>query len=147
EDCIRGPRPAPGFAGLRAALGPRDGEARALGDRLEICLGALPDMLAAEFVSITELAAAHVAAAERLAATDAEAGVERLWAEPAGEVAARFCHDLIDAARDFPPLAGRHYPAVFEALAAGAVVRPTYGNHPRLAIWGLVEARLQQADL
>jgi len=27
------------------------------------------------------------------------------------------------------------------------VVRPAYGRHPRLAIWGLVEARLQQADL
>ena len=44
-------------------------------------------------------------------------------------------------------LPGRHYPALFEALAAGAVVRPAYGRHPRLAIWGLVEARLQQADL
>jgi ATP-dependent helicase/nuclease subunit B len=147
EDCIRGPRPAAGFTGLRAALEPRDTDARTLVDRLERCLGALPDMLAAEFVPIAELAAAHIAAAERLAATDAETGVERLWAEPAGEVAARFCHDLIDAARDFPPLAGRHYPALFEALAAGAVVRPAYGNHPRLAIWGLVEARLQQADL
>ena len=40
-----------------------------------------------------------------------------------------------------------HYPAVFEALAAGSVVRPAFGTHPRLAIWGLVEARLQQADL
>ena len=58
-----------------------------------------------------------------------------------------FCNELIDAAADFPPLRGRHYPALFEALVAGAVVRPLYGRHPRLAIWGLVEARLQQADL
>ena len=58
-----------------------------------------------------------------------------------------FCHDLLDAARDFPALPGRHYPALFEALSAHAVVRPAYGRHPRLAIWGLVEARLQQADL
>ncbi len=27
------------------------------------------------------------------------------------------------------------------------MLRPNYGRHPRLAIWGLVEARLQQADL
>ena len=26
-------------------------------------------------------------------------------------------------------------------------MRPAYGRHPRLAIWGLMEARLQQADL
>jgi ATP-dependent helicase/nuclease subunit B len=54
---------------------------------------------------------------------------------------------LLDAARDFPPLPGRHYPALFETLSRGPVVRPAYGRHPRLAIWGLVEARLQQADL
>jgi ATP-dependent helicase/nuclease subunit B len=36
---------------------------------------------------------------------------------------------------------------MFEALASGTVVRPVYGRHPRLAIWGLMEARLQQADL
>src|SRR5258707_10185030 len=41
----------------------------------------------------------------------------------------------------------RHYPGLLEALAAGIVVRPAFGRHPRLAIWGLVEARLQQADL
>ena len=96
---------------------------------------------------LSRLAAAHVEAAERLAATATETGVARLWRDAAGEAAARFCHELIDAARDFPPLPGRHYPALFEALAAGAVVRPAYGRHPRLAIWGLVEARLQQADL
>ena len=74
-------------------------------------------------------------------------GIARLWRDAAGEAAARFCHELIDAAADFPALPGRHYPALFEALAAGTVVRPAYGRHPRLAIWGLVEARLQQADL
>src|SRR6202035_3291871 len=67
--------------------------------------------------------------------------------ETAGEAAARFCHELIDAARDLPPLPGRHFPALFESLAADAVVRPVFGRHPRLAIWGLLEARLQQADL
>src|SRR5258705_7905823 len=54
------------------------------------------------------------------------------------------CHD---AARDVPPLAGLDYASVFGALAAGIVVRPAFGRHPRLAIWGLVEARLQHADL
>ena len=116
-------------------------------DRLESCLGTLPDLLAAKSAPLTRLAAGHIEAAERLAATDAESGGARLWREAAGDTAARFCHELIDAAADFPPLAGHHYPALFEVLAAGAVVRPAYGRHPRLAIWGLVEARLQQADL
>jgi ATP-dependent helicase/nuclease subunit B len=147
EAAIRGPRPAPGFAGLRAAIGAKNAALRGFVDRLETCVGGLTALLDAGSVPLAELAAAHIAAAERLAATDSESGVARLWHDTAGEPAARFCHELLDAAEGFPPLPGRHYPALFEALAAGAVVRPTYGRHPRLAIWGLVEARLQQADL
>src|SRR5205823_5991982 len=79
--------------------------------------------------------------------SDEESGIARLWRDSDGEAAARFCHELIDAAGDFPPIPARHYPALFEALASGIVVRPAFGRHPRLAIWGLVEARLQQADL
>jgi ATP-dependent helicase/nuclease subunit B len=147
EQTIRGPRPAPGFAGLRAALaGESVGLARFM-DRLEASLGPLAELLVADAVLLSRLAEAHVEAAERLAATATETGGERLWYEAAGEAAARLCHELIDAARDFPPLPGRHYPALFEALAADAVVRPVFGRHPRLAIWGLLEARLQQADL
>ena len=59
---------------------------------------------------LAELAAAHVAAAERLAATDAETGVARLWRDAAGEAAARFCHELIDAAARFPAVAGPALP-------------------------------------
>jgi ATP-dependent helicase/nuclease subunit B len=150
EGEIRGPRPAPGFAGLRAALGPKDDKNESLHrfvDRLERCLGELVECLTRASVTIAEIAAAHIAAAERLAASDEETGIARFWQDSDGEAAARFCHELIDAASDFPPIPARHYPALFEALASGIVVRPAFGRHPRLAIWGLVEARLQQADL
>src|SRR5580704_3278623 len=132
EQAIRGPRPAPGFAGLRAALAAkRFGLARFV-DRLEACLGPLPELLVADAVPLSRLAAAHIEAAERLASTATETGGERLWRETAGEAAVRFCHELIDAARDLPPLPGRHFPALFESLAADAVVRPVFGRHPRL---------------
>lgn len=147
ERAILGPRPSPGFAGLRAALAGAGIRLVRFADRLQSCLGSLPDLLAAQSIPLARLAALHVEAAERLAATDTESGDARLWRDAAGDTAARFCHGLIDAAGDFPLLPGHHYPALFEALAAGAVVRPAYGRHPRLAIWGLVEARLQQADL
>ena len=147
EKAILGPRPAPGFAGLRAALREEDTGLHRFVDRLNACLGRLPDLLEAGAVPLARLVIPHIEAAERLAASATEAGSKRLWAGEAGESAARFCHELIDAARDFPPLSGRDYPALFEALAAGMVVRPAFGRHPRLAIWGLVEARLQQADL
>ena len=37
--------------------------------------------------------------------------------------------------------------ATFKEIFSSAVVRPPYGGHPRVAIYGLLEARLQQADL
>src|SRR5207253_2272438 len=76
EEALRGPRPAPGFAGLKIALAKSKPVLRDFVRRLEYCLGDLAEL-----------------------------------------------------------------------LAAGTVVRPSFGRHPRLSIWGLVEARLQQADL
>jgi ATP-dependent helicase/nuclease subunit B len=38
-------------------------------------------------------------------------------------------------------------PALFVRLLEGEVVRPAYGKHPRIAIWGLLEARMQRADM
>src|SRR5437764_471978 len=147
EDKIRGPRPAPGFKGLRQAIDPKYDSLHRFINRLERCLGDLVECLMRDSVTIGEIAAAHIAAAEQLAASEEESGIARLWRDSDGEAAARFCHELIDAAGDFPPIPARHYPALFEALASGIVVRPAFGRHPRPAIWGLVEARLQQADL
>jgi ATP-dependent helicase/nuclease subunit B len=147
EAVLRGPRPAPGIAGLSAALPADAAPLRGLVRILDAALAPLLAALAAPEIALTSLVETHIAAAETLAAADAETGADRLWREEAGEVAAQFVADMVEAARDFPSLAGAEYPALFEALLAGPVVRPRYGRHPRLAIWGLLEARLQQADL
>jgi ATP-dependent helicase/nuclease subunit B len=147
EQAILGPRPAPGIDGLKAVLRAEDRGIHRFVDRLDACLGRLPEMLDREAVPLAPLVVSHIEAAERLAASGTESGAERLWAGKAGERAAYFCHELIEAARGFPPLSGGDYPALFEGLAADVVVRPAFGRHPRLAIWGLLEARLQQADL
>ena len=147
DQVLRGPRPAPGIAGLSAALPADAAPLRGFVRILDGALAPLLAALAAPAITLTSLLEAHVAATEALAAADSETGAERLWREEAGEAAAQFCADLIEAARDFPSLAGADYPALSEALLAGPVVRPHYGRHPRLAIWGLLEARLQQADL
>src|SRR5262249_41467370 len=116
-------------------------------DRLDVALAPLTQLLAQGEVRLTELVEAHIAACEALAASDEEAGPARLWREPAGEAAALFLNELLQEAASFPSLRGADYPALFEAMLAGSVVRPPYGRHPRLFIWGLLEARLQQADL
>jgi ATP-dependent helicase/nuclease subunit B len=144
---LRGPRPAPGLAALGQTLDAKETILNGFLATLEAVFEPLVAALDADEITLPRLVAAHVAAAEALSASDEEAGAQRLWREPAGEAAAQFVSDLLQAAAEFPPLAGRDYPALFEALLAGPVVRPPYGRHPRLFIWGLLEARLQHADL
>ncbi|MDA5194575.1 double-strand break repair protein AddB [Govanella unica] len=147
---LRGPRPSGGADGIARAVKALDDEV--LRDRLAGWWQGLSEGLA-EFValvtgggSLRDLAAAHVAAAERLAASADRSGPARLWAGEAGEAAAAFSEELLDGGQDFAIPAGE-YPAVLKALMIGKVVRPRYGRHPRLHIWGALEARLQHADL
>ncbi len=151
---LRGPRPAPGFDGLRAALDqvaaaadPPDrfaGLARWL-DALDARLGPLVDQLAAT-APLVEPVRSLITVAEALAAPGQAAGADRLWRGDDGEAAAAFLNDLLAAAGDYPPLPGREVPALIETLMAGVVVRPRYGRHPRLAILGPLEGRLLAFD-
>ncbi|MGH6981348.1 MAG: double-strand break repair protein AddB, partial [Stellaceae bacterium] len=147
ERSLRGPRQAPGLAGLRAGLTRRDQDLADLVSRLDAALAPLIRLLAARETGLADLVAAHVEAAEILSRSRDESGADRLWAGIAGETASQFVAELNAAARDYPAIPGADYPALFEALIAGAVVRPRFGLHPRLAIWGLLEARLQRADV
>lgn len=150
---LRGPRPAPGFAGLAAALAAAaedEAEPRALLawlDRLARSATPYLELASGRQVPLADLVRAHIGFAEALAATDAEPGAARLWQGDAGEAAAQFVDELLEAARGHEPLPGPEYPALLDALMAARRVRPRYGRHPRLFIWGLLEARLQQADL
>src|SRR5208282_5178166 len=64
EGMIRGPRPAPGFAGLRAALAGSEAALLGFVGRLERCLGRLVELLGEDGVTLADLAAAHIRAAE-----------------------------------------------------------------------------------
>ena len=143
---LRGPRPAPGFAGLRAALKEHDAAIRPWLEGLEAAAAPFAALMALPEVDARELLQAHVEFAEWLAATDDEAGAARLWSAEAGAQAARFVAGLLEAAPALPPMAPAHYPALLDALMEDHVVRPPYGRHPRLQIWGPLEARLQHAD-
>jgi len=140
---LRGPRPAAGLVGIdlhlrtaRRAEAPAAwwGEARALLEPIERVFdgGARP---------IADLLAALREAAQALCG-------DALWAGPAGRAAAELLREAEDHAA--------HGPAVIEPASLGPLlktlmdevaVRPQQGGHPRLAIYGLIEARLQTADV
>lgn len=153
---LRGLKPAPGLAGLRAVLTERknrdknDTAAEALApllERIEAALTPLLTVAAAPEAALTDWLTAHVQAAEALAAADDEAGPDRLWADEAGEAAALALDGLLAAAADFGQVQPRDYQQVFEGLLDSQTVRPRYGKHPRLAILGPLEARLHCPQL
>jgi ATP-dependent helicase/nuclease subunit B len=143
---LRGPRPAPGIAGM-AVLCRGDGELTGWLKRLDALTAPLVSLMAQPEAPLSALLGAHLDLAVGLAATPDEPTGADLWRHDAGQAAHRFASDLADAADALGRISGRHYPGLIEQLMAGVTVRPSFGGHPRLAIWGPLEARLQQADL
>ena len=132
---LRGPRPPAGLAGLDAHFGPAREWAR-VRPRIE----AVQSLLAGP-VSLAELAQDLSEAAQALAGGAA-------WRGPAGRLAAEMLSELggSDAAKQLIVASEDAVPLLRQLLDA-QVVRPPYGGHPRIFIWGLLEARLQRADM
>ena len=147
---LRGPRPASGLASLRQAVAHSDA-ADTLGpwlSDLEAWVAPFESLMRGRQPRwVADLLAANVGLAEALAETDEHSGPERLWKGEAGEAAADFVGELKANAVTLGPIPGTTWPALLDALMSARVVRPRYGRHPRLNIWGPLEARLQQADL
>jgi len=158
---LRGPRPAAGFAGLREALAeaaatpgreaaPENRVFLAVGaflNDLEERLGPFAGLMARPDVPLQALVRAHVAAAEALADTATESGPDRLWRGDDGAALSAFFAELDESACQLPDLSPERYTGLLTVLMAGRAVRPRYGLHPRLFIWGPLEARLQRADV
>jgi ATP-dependent helicase/nuclease subunit B len=152
--CLRGPRQAPGLAALAAAVrrAAEDGEpelaaAADLLDALVVSAEPFAEMLAGPARPVGDIVDAHTRFAEALAASDTLPGAERLWGGDAGESLAAYVTELADAGHLLGPVPAARYTALLEALFAGRTVRPRYGSHPRLAILGPLEARLQRYDV
>lgn len=139
DRALRGPRPAPGLEGLRAhfAGGARAVEWWATVEPLFAPLeaafaerAALPDLLEAVRATVQVLTG------------------DGAWAGPAGRAAGALFDMLADAVlhgpRDF---ATASLVPLLRDVMRDVAVRPPQGGHPRISIWGLLEARLQSADL
>ena len=157
---LRGPRPDPGLTGVASAIeragddehiGPVDKKVvRALIPwfaHLVKALQPLEHTMAQETASLSALADAHTHAAEALAKTHAASGASLLWRGDAGEAAATLFSELREADHDLPAIEPRAWPALLRDLADERPIRPPYGSHPRLAILGPLEARLQSFDV
>ena len=98
---------------------------------------------------LADFVRAHVAAAEALAQLPDSSGEARspLWQGEAGEAASVFLASLLAPALIAPSISGADYPDFYRSLVADENVRASLPTHPRLFIWGLLEARLQCPDV
>jgi len=135
---LRGPRPRAGLGGLDERFAEKKAERAWQSVRQAVAPldGALgPTMSLAQFAAkLRELASALAG--------------DAAWRGPAGRLAAEMLADIeqsIDAVGisigpdDAVPL--------LRGLMDAMPVRRPYGGHPRISIWGLIEARLQKSDL
>lgn len=157
EKILRGPKPAPGMAGLRERVLNRvtegqiseniAGETRQFVAALETIFSPLSDLQqTGGRLSFATLLDAHLKVCEALAATREESGADRLWRGEDGESAAQFLSELRQTAEMMPEIEFSDYPSMLETLLHPVAVRPAYGAHPRLSILGQLEARMVQAD-
>jgi ATP-dependent helicase/nuclease subunit B len=144
---LRGPRLAPGFAPLVKAVAEsaHAGDLRPFIERIAEAATPFERLMNSDTASAADLLTEHVRFAEWLATRAGEA--TGLWHGEAGEALADFVGEFRLSAGHMTCIDPRRWPALIDALLAGRVVRPRYGSHPRLFIWGLLEARLQHADV
>lgn len=89
---------------------------------------------------------AHATVAGALARTGPD-DATALWRGDAGEALALLLAELLSAESAGPALDPADYAEFFRSLFAGQPIRPRQSAHPRIHIWGPLEARLQQPDL
>ncbi|MGE3622818.1 MAG: double-strand break repair protein AddB [Bdellovibrionales bacterium] len=97
-------------------------------------------------MALAERIELHRMLAEQLA-SDGETGARRLWQGQAGEEASAWLAEWQKAAGNFPAVNGDDYTNLFTSMVKTQVIRPNYGQHPRLSILGPLEARLLETDL
>ncbi|WP_426260797.1 double-strand break repair protein AddB [Sphingomonas sp. DC1100-1] len=143
DRALRGPRPAAGLDGIMGHLlaNRRDraatwfAEPVGLLKPIELVCDQGPQPLSALLAVLRETAQALCG--------------DNLWSGPAGRAAAEFLDALeAEAAVGPPRVAPDGFPPLLRGLLNEVAVRPGSGvGHPRIAIYGPIEARLQTADL
>ncbi len=133
DKALRGPRPAPGLSGISE----------------HVAAQACASWWAEASVLLAPMSAASDLATllDRMAEVATALCGDRVWAGPEG----RCLSDQIAALREGlreQPLDGAAdaLPQILRDRFDAVAVRPPAGGHPRLFIWGLIEARLQRAD-
>ncbi len=141
---LRGPRPMPGFEPIRAAIAKLDkrGRGDAIADWWQGVEAVLTPLIELpQDGTLADTLDALAAAGEALCGA-------RLWGEADGRALSAWLVELREAAETIGTrLTPDDLPRVLRDAMDRVAVRPPWGGHPRVAIYGVLEARMSRADL
>ncbi len=142
ELALRGPRPRDGLEPLAAIVASRAKRDPSLAEWWAAVDAILSPLFAVpEDAPLAEMLMALRTAAEALAG-------EAMWAREDGRALSQFVEELGAQAGDAGTRIDRDEIAlVLRDAMEEIAVRPPWGGHPRVAIYGLLESRLARADL
>ncbi|CAN5381975.1 double-strand break repair protein AddB [soil metagenome] len=133
---LRGPRPKPGLDGVSEHL-----KSGLWWAEVRDILEPIAAMFEGDAKPLPELIAGLRECGQALCG-------DALWTGPAGRAAAELLGEIEAQAGEGPEFVPPESLApMLATLMEEVAVRPPQGGHPRLAIYGLIEARLQTADL
>jgi len=136
ERKLRGPRPAPGLTGLTPIAARVGVEHWWAG-----VAGILEPLMSQEQRAFAALLDELIVAAEALCG-------DGVWAREDGRALSALVEDLrLHAGETGFAIDAAELPAALRDAMDAVAVRPPYGGHPRVAIYGLLEARMTRAEL
>ena len=142
ERALRGPRPKEGLDALDGVVAESAKHGGQLGEWWPVFRGALEPLLdcPAQSLLVDQL--------DLLAAAGEALAADRIWAREDGRALARFVEELRLHARDAGTITDRsEIDLVLRDAMEQVAVRPPYGGHARVAVYGLLESRMSRADL
>lgn len=117
---------------------------KALAHAIDEATRPITDCFAQGLVPFNEAIIALTKSLENLARDD-QSDLTHLYSGEAGEALASFLSDIIKVKTTLT-IEPYELPQILDALIADRVVKPVSGGHPRVFIWGTLEARLQSLD-
>lgn len=142
ELSLRGPRPRDGLDPIEALLAKQIARDPAFSEwwaRLRAIVEPLLSL--PECLTLADAISAVATAAESLAG-------EKLWAREDGRALSRLVEDIVRIASDAGTVIDcNQLDLILRDVMDEVAVRPSWGGHPRVAIYGLLESRMARADI
>lgn len=143
---LRGGAPFVDFQAIKDWADKRDDELarRVWADWVERCFAPLAHVAKGDLNTLLE---AHLTAADALAAGPLVAENHELWEKETGSKARLVFDSLTREAEAAGVLSVPDYQALFRTVIGAETVREARASHPKIAIWGTLEARVESADV